>query len=271
MTCVVQISAVQPLTCSWTEYQVGNKCCVMCGEGQHVKTNCKEGISTSCKPCTEGTYMNKRNGLRYCFPCTKCEEDSGLRIKRACTRTSDSVCEPVDGFYCSESGENGCLFAQKHSVCKPGHFISQNGSSVSDTVCSPCSAGSFSDGMFSSCRPHTKCEDLDLLLLEPGTESADAQCGGHHSHRTAVMASGVVVLFSVVLSALGGWCCRQRRGKYLNKGKNREAEKIEGSEKNRGAEKTGTENAEVQNHLNEKLLPDFRQITTAEEKMSSRI
>lgn len=52
---------------------------------------------------------------------------AGSGLKRSCTPTSDTICEPLEGFYCNNSA--GYIFkaAQRHSSCKPGQYISQNG------------------------------------------------------------------------------------------------------------------------------------------------
>uniref|UniRef100_A0A7N6B1L2 TNFR-Cys domain-containing protein n=1 Tax=Anabas testudineus TaxID=64144 RepID=A0A7N6B1L2_ANATE len=112
-------------TCNLAEYQIGNECCPMCLRGSRVRTDCTEFRSTSCLPCLEGTYMNQPSGLKQCFPCSQCDAGSGLKIKCSCTTTSDTVCEPLEGFYCVDPSDNGCRAAQKHRSCEPGQYISQ--------------------------------------------------------------------------------------------------------------------------------------------------
>uniref|UniRef100_A0A3Q1JIF9 TNFR-Cys domain-containing protein n=1 Tax=Anabas testudineus TaxID=64144 RepID=A0A3Q1JIF9_ANATE len=88
---------------------------------------------------------------------------SGLKMKSPCTITSDTVCEPLEGFYCVDPSDNVCGAAQKQRSCEPGQCICQKGwfsyntrTASTDSVCSDCSDGSFSDGTFPSCRPHTQ-------------------------------------------------------------------------------------------------------------------
>lgn len=52
---------------------------------------------------------------------------SGLKVKTSCTTTSDTVCEPLEGFYCMDFAEEGCVAAQKHTSCQPGQYVSQEG------------------------------------------------------------------------------------------------------------------------------------------------
>ncbi|XP_034552385.1 tumor necrosis factor receptor superfamily member 14-like [Notolabrus celidotus] len=225
MILIMKIFTGQTLTCHRTEYQIGNECCPMCGIGKHVKTDCEGDTSTSCKPCPDGTFMNKLNGLKRCFPCSKCEGGSGLRINTPCTRISDSVCRPLEGFFCTQSEEHGCGAAQKHRSCIPGQFISQRGTSLTDAVCSPCSPGTFSNGTFPFCQEHTQCESLNKQLLRPGTKSDDAECGELSQEKTGVIVGvvfGVVVV--VFLAFLAMWYHRKKINRCLNRGKRSKTE-----------------------------------------------
>ncbi|KAM6981902.1 tumor necrosis factor receptor superfamily member 14-like [Tautogolabrus adspersus] len=189
---MMNIFVSRTLTCHRTEYVFGNECCPMCPIGHRVKTDCEVDKSTSCQPCTEGTFMNKLNGLKSCFPCSECGSAPGLKMKTSCEILSDTVCEPLEGFYCSDFRKDDCYEAKKHRRCDPGEYISQRGTSSTDTVCSTCSDGTFSDGTFTSCQNHKQCESEGRELLRTGTESEDAQCGGLLSYRTGLIV-GVVV------------------------------------------------------------------------------
>lgn len=136
-------------------------------------------------------------------------------MNKACTRSSDTVCEPLERFFCIERNKDGCRRAVQHSECRPGQYIKQagklsnyinmhgqcmkcclllsvlhylqlrkrafficnilcicnyiaflfynysmfivcTGTGSTDTVCADCKADTYSDGSFSSCKPHTK-------------------------------------------------------------------------------------------------------------------
>ncbi|CAJ1055145.1 tumor necrosis factor receptor superfamily member 14-like isoform X8 [Xyrichtys novacula] len=188
----VTVHRGEAIRCHPSDYPVGHICCPKCPSGSRIAVHCTESYSTRCLPCTKGTFMNQETDLTECFTCRKCDADSGLRIKTPCTERSDAVCEPLEGFFCIESAGEGCSAAKRHTRCKPGQHISQNGSSVSDTVCAPCSYGSFSDGTFPSCRSHTQCESKSLQQLVQGTESSDAQCGERDPDWTGVIVCGLV-------------------------------------------------------------------------------
>ncbi|XP_067383537.1 tumor necrosis factor receptor superfamily member 14-like isoform X1 [Channa argus] len=196
---VMNIFSGHSLTCHRAEYQIGNQCCPMCPVGSRVKIDCKEDRSTSCLSCLKGTFMNQPTGFKYCLSCTNCNADSGLKIKTSCTTTSDAVCEPLEGFYCVDSTEDTCARAHRHKSCEPGQYISRKGTSSSDTECSACTNGTFSDGTFPVCQPHTQCDLKNLQLIKAGTASADAECEKNNLIHTGIVMGAVVFLFVVIL------------------------------------------------------------------------
>ncbi|XP_039656620.1 tumor necrosis factor receptor superfamily member 14-like isoform X2 [Perca fluviatilis] len=196
---VLSVFRGHTLTCNPTEYLNGDQCCPRCPAGSRVRKHCTEFGSTSCLDCDEGTFMDRPTGLTECFPCARCDSGLGLSIKTACTTTSDTVCEPLEGFYCTDSSENSCGEAQKHSSCQPGQYISQKGTALKDTECSDCSDGTFSDGtLLTSCQPHTQCQSLDLQLIKPGTASTDAECGEQSSGAVIGIFVGGLVIYLMV-------------------------------------------------------------------------
>ncbi|XP_060930563.1 tumor necrosis factor receptor superfamily member 14-like [Limanda limanda] len=129
---LVKVFRVNMWTCHPTEYQMGNECCPLCPSGTHVKTHCTEFRSTSCMPCVNDTYMNLPTGLNKCFPCTTCGSDSGLKTNTLCTAATDSVCEPLQGFYCIDRIGNHCAAAKKQ--CQPGQYIKHRRTPLTDAL-----------------------------------------------------------------------------------------------------------------------------------------
>nr|XP_020485984.1 tumor necrosis factor receptor superfamily member 5-like isoform X2 [Labrus bergylta] len=183
----------QTLTCDPYQYEINDRCCPKCPPGGWVYEDCTESRTTLCERCPDGTFMNHPTYRTQCYDCKSCDEGSALKMKTSCTIVSDTVCEPLEGFYCSDSRKDDCVEAKKHRRCEPGEYIREHGTSSTDTVCSTCSDGTFSDGTFTSCQNHKQCESEGLLLLRAGTETEDAQCGGKVSHRTAQIICGVGV------------------------------------------------------------------------------
>ncbi|RVE71203.1 hypothetical protein OJAV_G00072250 [Oryzias javanicus] len=203
-------------SCQQTEYEVRGGCCPMCPAGSRVQRDCTELTTTSCVPCAEGTYNEKSNGLKYCKHCSSCYSASGLKVKLDCTLTSDSVCEPQDGFFCYDWSSKSCVAAQKHSSCGAGQFISQRGTASTDTQCSDCSTGTFADGTGTSCQPHRQCEAENLQLIEAGTSSADARCGEQRHNVTGIVIA-VLVTVLLVTAGAGLWFWRRKIfGEKLN-------------------------------------------------------
>ncbi|XP_041953773.1 tumor necrosis factor receptor superfamily member 5-like isoform X2 [Alosa sapidissima] len=114
--------------------------------------------------------------------CPMCGPAAGLRVKRACSSTSDTLCEPLEGHYCTDPIKDGCRGAVEHTKCSPGQYIKQPGNASSDAVCSDCVGATYSNGSFTSCRPHTRCESLGHVLKKPGTHTADAECEIRRHH-----------------------------------------------------------------------------------------
>ncbi|XP_062283808.1 tumor necrosis factor receptor superfamily member 14-like isoform X2 [Scomber scombrus] len=198
--------SVLSLTCHPAEYLIGKECCPKCPPGNRVKTDCTEFRSTSCLPCITGSYMDEPTGHKQCFPCTNCDSGSGLRIKTSCTTLSNAVCEPLDGFYCTDSdkdNKHNCIAAQKHTSCEPGQYKSQKGTAFTDTECTHCSSDTFSDGTSTSCQSHTKCESLNLQLIKAGTASTDAECGEHSSNTTVIVGPVFGTLAVALVIAIG--------------------------------------------------------------------
>ncbi|XP_074537106.1 tumor necrosis factor receptor superfamily member 5-like [Halichoeres trimaculatus] len=195
-TLLMNILCGQTLSCGPYQHQIGDRCCPLCPPGSRVSEDCTESRSTHCLLCPEGTFMDQLTYRRRCYSCTNCDTAAGLKTKASCSQRSDSVCEPLEGFFCTEPAEDDCLSAQRHRSCDPGHYISQRGTPVSDAVCSPCPAGTFSDGTFTSCRPHQQCDPLNQRLKAAGTESQDATCGG--------LSSGIIAL-AVTVFVLAGF------------------------------------------------------------------
>ncbi|KAM8830783.1 tumor necrosis factor receptor superfamily member 14-like [Synchiropus picturatus] len=171
------------------------ECCPKCVPGSRVKTDCTESQSTSCIACDGGTYMDKYNGEKQCFQCLNCAEDTGLREISSCKFHQNTVCEPLEGFFCVSGSVDRCVAAQQHSTCAPGQYISRAGTSSTDTVCGDCSEGTFSDGTFMSCQNHTQCSRLQ----QPGTIYADSVC---LEGLTAAEVAGIVIGTLLILSCV---------------------------------------------------------------------
>uniref|UniRef100_A0A3Q3EP57 TNFR-Cys domain-containing protein n=1 Tax=Labrus bergylta TaxID=56723 RepID=A0A3Q3EP57_9LABR len=185
--------------------------------GSCVHEDCTDSGSTFCKHCTEGTFMDQPTSRTRCYICKSCDEGSALKMKTSCTIKSDTVCEPLEGFYCSDSRKDDCVEAKKHRRCEPGEYIREHGTSSTDTVCSTCSDGTFSDGTFPILsESQTVSEGRELLRA--GTETEDAQCGDIPSDWTGLIVC-VVVGVMFLVSGLGMCYFKRRKIRHLISGK----------------------------------------------------
>ncbi|XP_026104863.1 tumor necrosis factor receptor superfamily member 14-like isoform X1 [Carassius auratus] len=189
--------------CPHAEYKIEKQCCPKCAPGNHVGWHCTDDTSTTCVPCPPLTFTDEPNGLVECFPCTVCDANQGLRLSEVCTRSSDTVCGPLERFYCIKEEKGSCTLAVQYSECNPGQYIKQAGTGSTDHVCANCTGDTYSNGSFSSCLPHTKCEAMGLAETNPGTHSSDSECGDPPT-AVAIIASSVIVtlLLITVISVL---------------------------------------------------------------------
>ncbi|XP_062397902.1 tumor necrosis factor receptor superfamily member 14-like [Sardina pilchardus] len=194
------VSAVMMNACGPAEYKTGQECCPMCSTGYFVKYNCTEYASTSCLPCPNSTFTDSPNGLSKCFSCSLCDSSVGLKVKRACSSTLNTLCEPLEGHYCTDPIQDGCRGAVEHTKCSPGQYINQTGTGSTDAVCAECVGDTYSNGSFTSCRPHTRCESLGLFTGKPGTHTEDAYCENRRHHYMVLWA--VLPLACTVLVVL---------------------------------------------------------------------
>ncbi|XP_016085842.1 tumor necrosis factor receptor superfamily member 14-like isoform X2 [Sinocyclocheilus grahami] len=185
--------------CNNAEYEINGECCPMCDPGKRVKNHCDVYTSTTCDSCPAMTYTDVPNGFTKCLACFVCDSSNGLREKRACTLISDTVCEPLPGYYCIDLLSN-CKTAMKHSTCSPGQYINQTGTEFSDTVCDDCPDGSYSDGTF--CKLHTKCESLGKTTVKAGTETSDVECSKGTPYLQIVIPSMCRVFVVLVIIAI---------------------------------------------------------------------
>ncbi|XP_052460400.1 tumor necrosis factor receptor superfamily member 14-like isoform X1 [Carassius gibelio] len=186
--------------CARAEYEIKGECCPMCAPGNHVYWHCTIDTSTTCVPCPESTYTDEPNGLTKCFSCTVCDTVQHLKVKKACTRSADTICEPQEGFYCIKLNKDACALAVEHTECEPGQYIKQTGTAFTDTVCAGCTDGTYSNGSLTACLPHTKCDTKGLTEIKAGTSSSDAEC--EKANSVGLIVGVTTVLVAVVAVAI---------------------------------------------------------------------
>ncbi|XP_026121515.1 tumor necrosis factor receptor superfamily member 14-like isoform X3 [Carassius auratus] len=181
--------------CGPSEYKsAAGECCPMCNIGSVVHRDCSGDFSTTCKPCTPGTFISEPNGLHKCFTCRNCVESQGLYIQHKCTTIEDTICGILDEYYCIDYSNLQCSHAQKHSVCKPGQETKTPGTKTSDAVCVDCPHGFYSPSGL-NCTKWTDCSARNEIETENGSSVKDVTCTTKKRERYGL-------IFAIVLTSL---------------------------------------------------------------------
>ncbi|XP_072537639.1 tumor necrosis factor receptor superfamily member 5-like isoform X2 [Salminus brasiliensis] len=193
---VLGVHVVLTYGCGPSEYRSGaGECCPMCSAGTVVLRDCSGDFSTSCKPCTRGTFMNNPNGFKNCFQCKSCDSEQGLYVLHKCTSMSNTVCDILDGYYCTEYTDSECSFALKHRHCSSGEEIKAPGTKTSDTVCEACPSGYYSP-LGINCTKWTDCSAKNEIQDKEGSSVEDVHCKPMSRERYGLIAVGVVVVLT---------------------------------------------------------------------------
>ncbi|XP_026102128.1 tumor necrosis factor receptor superfamily member 5-like isoform X2 [Carassius auratus] len=138
----------------------------------------------SCQ-CSHAEYEIHKQCCPMCAP--------GNRVYWHCTDDTSTTCVPCPSSTFTDEPNNltGCFPC---TVCD-----ASTGST--DTVCADCTGDTYSNGSFSSCLAHTKCEALGLTETNPGTNSSDTKCG-NPSTAVAITAPSVIVTLIIILVIL---------------------------------------------------------------------
>ncbi|XP_034760402.2 tumor necrosis factor receptor superfamily member 14-like isoform X1 [Acipenser ruthenus] len=203
-------------SCAPSEFFVEGQCCPMCSPGSSVFRACTQDSSTSCIPCTRGTYTEEPNGLLKCFTCKNCDQALGLAVLHQCQLNKNTICGPLNGYFCSGKARGGgCDQGQKHTVCRAGERVKSQGTAESDTRCEDCPEGTFSTkDMSLNCTAWTDCELNDKVKYPEGSSTADVQC----QEKTPVgLTAGLIVGFLCVCLVAGVVIYLKIKGTFLNK------------------------------------------------------
>ncbi|KAJ1145350.1 hypothetical protein NDU88_011639 [Pleurodeles waltl] len=150
-------------------------CCSKCPPGHHLFRECRNTTDSECKPCGPNAYTEVWNRMKQCHHCeAPCRQDSGLIETQGCNASHNRICGCSAGKYCAFESFTSCQVCADRTICQKGFGVSVEGTINSNTVCSPCPVGTFSDeeSYTSLCKPHTKCRSLSV----PGDSTHDAIC-----------------------------------------------------------------------------------------------
>ncbi|XP_065154351.1 uncharacterized protein [Paramisgurnus dabryanus] len=156
------------------------KCKEKCPKGYYGSCNAS-GIK--CEPCPHGTYTDVENMMDKCLPCRGCSSNNLITYKE-CEANSNRQCKCAPGFYCINSNVDHCDHCIPVARCPKGQGVIRQHTHLENTVCSPCTEGTYNDldDYTSSCKNHTSCDSLGRVLKDRGTQIKDATCGDFKAH-----------------------------------------------------------------------------------------
>uniref|UniRef100_A0A672P523 Tumor necrosis factor receptor superfamily member 1B-like n=1 Tax=Sinocyclocheilus grahami TaxID=75366 RepID=A0A672P523_SINGR len=151
-------------------------CCSRCKPGTRLVFECTNNSDTICEPCQDGHYSENINHFPNCFSCRKCKAVKGLIYGTNCSADTKAVCICKPGMFSSKRNFNGEYEeCKKYRSCKPGEYVTKEGSPTSDVKCALCPSGTFSNHSNAErCKPHTQCEGRSVLRL--GSSTTDTLC-----------------------------------------------------------------------------------------------
>ncbi|XP_056406035.1 tumor necrosis factor receptor superfamily member 5 isoform X2 [Hyla sarda] len=174
-----QHARTQPLTLgsgcdALNEYEKDGRCCQLCRPGQCLVTDCTVHNKTVCRACPAGEYQDKSNRETSCLLHRECNEQLGFEKISEGTPTSNVDCRCQWGKHCSSAACETCAL---NKACGKGEGVIQKATSISDTQCSPCNEGTFSDteSETETCKNWSKCGEA-MVIKEPGTLTSDVIC-----------------------------------------------------------------------------------------------
>ncbi|XP_063799633.1 tumor necrosis factor receptor superfamily member 9 [Pseudophryne corroboree] len=134
-------------------------CCKICNPGYFLIGQCGK-----CKVCPLKSYMDLPNVTPSCKLCERCE---GIRrYKKACTTTSNAVCECIPGKRCANAQCTRC----ENNPCPAGQQPNAG-------KCVTCPSGTFNPGTEGICKPWRNCTALSTDVSVNGTHTSDVVCG----------------------------------------------------------------------------------------------
>ncbi|XP_037640149.1 tumor necrosis factor receptor superfamily member 5 [Sebastes umbrosus] len=191
------------------------RCCDYCAAGQYLKAHCDNTKATECAECGRGFYTATKNYMTKCQICRNCNSSNKQKKVKDCTAQEDTVCECVNGYYCSNDDCDHCV---RVTYCPVGKGVKVQATRTNDIICAPCEDGTYSNvtDFHSPCQTQTRCKDLGRELKTPGTSTTDTICGNFKSHCTWILPAGLwsgLVLTALVL-LFGLICWRAKRKSY---------------------------------------------------------
>ncbi|XP_037066916.1 tumor necrosis factor receptor superfamily member 11A isoform X2 [Peromyscus leucopus] len=155
-------------------YEHLGRCCSKCEPGRYLSSKCTPTSDSVCLPCGPDEYLDSWNEEDKCLLHKVCDAGKALVAVDPGNRTAPRRCACTSGYHWNPD----CECCRRNTECAPGFGAQHPLQLNTDTVCTPCLLGFFSD-VFSStdrCRPWTNCTLLGMIEAHPGTTKSDVVC-----------------------------------------------------------------------------------------------
>ena len=161
-TSSTNVECARCIECSDTEFEtrecdgIHNRVCQscrLCPVGQEMSVDCTSHADRECQDCETGKYKDSVGNVA----CTTCSDTCGQGqwTKTFCTKETNRECRE-----CTQ--------------CDPGYYVSTPCTNTTDTICSICSDGTFSeDG--NECKPCRDCP-YSSIKMSSCSKTADTKC-----------------------------------------------------------------------------------------------
>ncbi|XP_063816528.1 tumor necrosis factor receptor superfamily member 5 [Pseudophryne corroboree] len=206
------------ISCNTTQYEKDGRCCSLCKPGQRLNKDCTENSETECLSCAEGEYQDTWNRETSCLLHQYCDENFGFHKISEGTAVRNVNCSCKEGNHCSNPACETCVL---NTVCGPGHGVTQRASRDSDTHCSPCAKGTFSNVTSDTepCKMWSICSETQQEV-RLGNSTTDVVCGTGPTGNTWIYVVIVVVALACLFAVLIFVKRRCWKGKYQIKEEN---------------------------------------------------
>ena len=143
-----------------------------CEAGQAVARNPTQTSDRTCVDCTPGSNYTVSENAKECSPCTPTQNivcSPGLYAKK-CSVDVDALCSRCpQGTY--KYNASGCA---KWDVCGAGTELMNTPNTDQNSICIPCSKGTFRSDTMDTCLPYTRCK-IGLVAIN-ATTTNDVIC-----------------------------------------------------------------------------------------------
>ncbi|OCT62763.1 tumor necrosis factor receptor superfamily member 5 [Xenopus laevis] len=213
------------LACQDTEYVKDGKCCSLCPPGKRMSQECDADSGTVCEFCRTGEFQDKWNKETTCHQHAYCDTNAGKEQVTKGTNERDTECQCQYGRHCSDPTCEICI-QSKH--CSPGYGVTHIATSISDTQCSACAEGSFSNttSFEDPCIGWKICGNEEEELF-PGNSTSDKVCR-MKSHRNHIMIIVICLIFVALITAVCCYCVIKKCGIFQRKKEEQQVPQMNG-------------------------------------------